>query len=304
MSTLRDLPIGNFEDSTDGDRNVSNRIPPTIHQRPSLTRCQLPVVMQRQRKSLDSLPAELIDEILSYFHDPDHVILRHCSSICRPWRIRTQLILFKHISLWNESRLQSWCATIPPSPTGISSFVRTFELGGRWIRPQVLEHHIIHFSSLRNVRTLDMHDVDLKPFNEITFPRYFGQLGSSVQSLRLQSCRSSTDTYLELLKHFTRLEDLFVSSDTSSAGGPAVVVELRGMSGVDGSVRVKVDSDNAAMPFWLSKIPWKVQEANVTVTAKSGRPFALDTLFTSPAHNLQHLCIEVAKPRTSPNPGL
>ena len=253
--------------------------------------------MQRQGKSLDGLPAELIDEVLSYFHDPDHVILRRCSLVCRPWRIRSQLILFKHVSLWNESRLQSWCATIPPSPTGISSFVRTFELGGRWIRPQVLEQHLIHFTSLRKVRSLDMHDVDLKPFNEITFPMYFGQLGSSAQSLRLESCRASTETYLELLKYFTRLEDLFVSSDSFSTKDPGVVVELRRMSGVNGSVRVAVDLDKATMPLWLSRIPWKVREATVTVTTKSGKPFALDTILACPAHNIQRLEIELAKSR-------
>lgn len=285
--------------SDDGYRDDFNRIPPTILQRPSLTRCQPTVVMQRPGKTIDGLPAELIDEVLSYFHDPDpdHVVLRRCSLICRPWRIRSQLILFKHVSLWNESRLQSWCATIPPLPTGISSFVRTLELGGRWIRPQVLEQHIIHLTSLRKVRTLDMHDVDLKPFNEITFPRYFCQLGSSVQSLRLESCRSSTDTYLELLKHFTRLEDLFVS-DTSPTKDPGAVVELRGMSRVNGSVRVTVDLDKATMPLWLSRIPWKVQTADVTVTTKLGKPFALDTLFASPAHDLQQLHIELTKPRT------
>ena len=141
-----------------------------------------------------------------------------------------------------------------------------------------------------------MHDVDLKPFNEITFPRYFGQLGSSAQSLRLESCRSSTDTYLELLKHFTRLEDLFVS-DTSSTKDPGVAVELRGMSGLNESVRVKVDLDKATMPLWLSKIPWKVHEAKVSVTTKLGKPFALDTLFASPAHSLQRLCIKLTKPR-------
>ena len=253
--------------------------------------------MQRQRKSLDGLPAELIDEVLSHFHDSDHVVLRRCSLTCRPWRIRSQLILFKHVSLWNESRLQSWCATIPPSPTGISSFVRTLELGGRWIRPQVLEQHYIHLTSLRKVRTLDIHDVDLKPFNEITFPRYFGQLGSSVQSLRLESCRSSTDTYLELFTHFAKLEDLFVSSDTSSTKDPGVVVELRGMSGANGSVQVTVDLDKAAMPLWLSRIPWKVQEANVTATSKSGKPFALNTLLACPAHDIQRLYIDLANPR-------
>jgi hypothetical protein len=278
-------------------RNVFNRIPPAVLLRPPLTRCQPTVVMQRQRRSIDGLPAELIDEVLSYFPDPDHVLLRRCSLICRPWRIRSQLILFKHVSLWNESRLQSWCATIPPSPTGISSFVRTLELGGRWIRPQVLEQHIIHVTSLRKVRTLDIHDVDLKPFNEITLPRYFGQLGSSVQSLRLESCRSSTDTYLELFKHFARLEDLFVSSNTSSTKDPGVVVELRGMSGVNGSVQVTVNLDKAAMPLWLSRIPWKVQEANVIVTSNLRKPFALDALLASPTHDIQRLCIELTKPR-------
>lgn len=273
-------------------------MPPRILQRPSLTRCQpTAAVMQRQGRSLDGLPAELIDEVLSYFPDSDPAILRRCSLICRPWRVRSQLVLFKHVSLWNDSRLQSWCATIPPSPMGISSSVRALELGGRWIRPQVLEQHIIHLTSLRNVRTLDIHDVDFKPFNEITFPRYFGHLGSSVQSLRLESCRSSTETYLELLKHFENLEDLFVSSDTSSTKDPGVVVELRGISGVSRSVRVTVDLDKAAMPLWLSKISWKVQEANVTVTTKGGKPFALDTLLACPAHNLQQLQIELTKPR-------
>ena len=252
--------------------------------------------MQRPRKSLDGLPAELVDEVLSYFHGPDLATLRCCSLICTSWRIRSQLIIFKHVSLWNESRLQTWCATIPPSLTGISSFVRTLELGGRWIRPQVLEQHITHLTSLRNVRTLDLHDVDLKPFNDITFPRYFGQFGSSVQSLRLESCRSSTDTYLELLKHFTRIDDLFVS-DTSSTKDPGVVVELRGMSGTNGSVRIKVDLDKATMPLWLSKIPWKVQEAKVTVTTKAEKSFPLDTLLASPAHNLRRLRIKLAKPR-------
>lgn len=274
-----------------------SRIPPTIPQL-TLTRCQPTSAMQRPRKNLDSLPAELVDEVLSYFHGSDLISLRCCSLICRSWRVRSQLILFKNVSLWNESRLQSWCATIPPLPSSISSFVRTLELGGRWIRPQVLEQHITHFISLRKVRTLDVHDVDLKPFNEITFPRYFGQLGSSVQSLRLESCRSSTETYLELLKHFTRLEDLSVS-DTSSTKDPGVVVEFRGMSGVDCSVQVKVDLDRATMPLWLSRIPWKVREANVTGTTKLGKPFALDTLFSSPAHNLQRLCIEPTKPRES-----
>ena len=274
-----------------------NRISPTSPQRQlSLARCQPIFVMQRPRKSLDGLPAELVDEVLSYLHGHHLVALRCCSLISRSWRTRSQLILFKNVSLWNESRLQSWCATIPPSPSGISSFVRTLELGGRWIRPQVLEQHIIHLSSLKKVRTLDLHDVDLKPFNEITFPRYFGQLGSSVQSLRLESCRSSTHTYLELLRHFTRLEDLFVS-DTSSTRDPGAVVELSGMSGVNGRVEVKVDLDRATMPLWLSRIPWKVQEANVTATTKSGEPFALDTLFASPAHNLQRLRIELTKPR-------
>ena len=255
--------------------------------------------MQRPRKSLDGLPAELVDEVLSHFHGPDLVALRCCSLICSSWRIRSQLILFKHISLWNESRLQSWCGTIPPSPAGISSFVRTLELGGRWIRPQVLEQHITHLASLRKVRILDVHDVDLKPFNEITFPRYFGQLGSSVQSLRLESCRSSNGTYLELLKHFTRLEDLFVSDTSSMTKDPGAVVELRGMSGVNGTGWVKVDLDQATLPLWLSRIPWKVQEANVTVTTKSGKSFALDTLFASPAHNLRRLRIELTKPRAS-----
>ena len=276
-----------------------NRIPPTILQLP-LARCQPNFVMQRPRKNMDSLPAELVDEVLSYFHGPDLTTLRRCSLICRSWRTRSQLILFKHVSLWNESRLQSWCGTIPPLLSGISSFVRNLELGGRWIRPQVLEQHIIHFTSLRNVRTLDVHDVDLKPFNEITFPRYFGQLGSSVQSLRLESCRPPTDTYLELLKHFTRLEDLFVS-DTSSTKDPGVVVELRGMSGVGCGVQIRVDLDRATMPLWLSRIPWKVQEANVTATTKSGKPFALDTLLASPAHKLQRLSIELTKPRASHN---
>ena len=253
-------------------------------------------VMQRPRKSLDGLPAELVDEVLSYLHDPDLATLRCCSLICTSWRIRSQLIIFKHVFLWNESRLQTWCATIPPSPAGISSFVRTLELGGRWIRPQFLEQHITHLASLRNVRTLDLHDVDLKPFNEITFPRHFGQFGSSVQSLRLESCRSSTDTYLELLKHFTRLDDLFVS-DTSSTKDPGVVVELRGMSGKNGTVRIEVDLDKATMPLWLSKIPWKVQEAKINVTTKSGKPFALDTLLASPAHHLQRLHVKLTKPR-------
>ena len=145
---------------------------------------------------------------------------------------------------------------------------------------------------------MDVHDVDFKPFNEITFPRYFGQLGTSVQSLRLESCRSSTDTYLELLKHFTRLEDLFVSSDTSSTKDPGVVVELRGMSGVNGGLcRVTVDLDRAAVPLWLSKVPWKIREADVIVTTKSQKTFAVDTLFASPRHNLQRLRIELAKPR-------
>jgi hypothetical protein len=262
----------------------------------SLTRCQPTFAMQRPRKSFDGLPAELVDEVLSYVHSPDLVSLRCCSLICRSWRVRSQLILFKHVSLWNESRLQSWCATIPPSPNGISSFVRTLEVGGRWIRPRVLEHHIIHFTSLRRVRTLAVHDVDLKQFNEITFPRYFGQLGSSVQSLRLESCRSSIDTYLELLKHFTQLEDLFVS-DASSTKDSGVIVELHGISGVNGSVQAQVDLDNATMPLWLSRIPWKVREARVAATTKSGVPFALDTLFSSPAHNLQRLDIELTKPR-------
>lgn len=254
--------------------------------------------MQRPRKNLDGLPAELVDEVLSYFDGSDLATLRYCSLICRSWRIRSQLILFKHVSLWNESRLQSWCGTIPPSSSGISSFVRNLELGGRWIRPQVLEHHIIHFTSLRKVRTLDVHDVDFKPFNEITFPRYFGPLGSSVQSLRLESCRSSTDTYLELLKHFTRLEDLFVS-DTSSTKDSGVVVELCGMSGVGCSVQVKVDLDTATIPLWLSRIRWKVLEANIAATTKSGKALALNTILASPAHNLQRLCIEVTKPRAS-----
>lgn len=245
---------------------------------------------------MDGLPAELIDEVLSYFHD--HVILRSCSLVCRPWRTRSQLILFKHVSLWNESRLQSWCATIPPSSSGISSFVRTLELGGRWIRPEVLEQHITHFTSLGRVRTLDIHDVDLKPFNEITFPRYFGQLGSSVQSLRLESCRSSIDTYLELLKHFTNLEDLFVSSDISPTNGPGVVVELQGMSvsGKNGRARVTMDLDKAAMPMWLSRIPWRVQEADITVTTKLGKLFALNTILAPPVHDLQRLQIKLDKP--------
>jgi len=166
------------------------------------------------------------------------------------------------------------------------------------MRPQVLELHITHVASLRKVRTLAVHDVDLKPFNEITFPRYFGQLGSSVQSLRLESCRSSTDTYLELLKHFTRLEDLYVSDTSSMTRDPGVVVELHGMSGVKGCVvQVRVDLDKATMPLWLSRIRWKVQEASVTATTKSGKPFALDTLFASPAHNLRRLRIELTKPR-------
>ena len=253
--------------------------------------------MQRPRKSLDGLPAELVDEVLSYFHESDLATLRCCSLICSSWRIRSQLILFKHVSLWNECRLQGWCATIPPSPTGISSFVRTLELGGRWIRPQALEHHYTHVASLRKVRILDVHDVDLKQFNEITFPRYFGQLGSSVQSLRLESCRSSTDTYLELLKHFTRLEDLYVSDTSSMTRDPGVVVELHGMSGLNGSVQVRVDLDKATMPLWLSKIPWRVQEAKITATTKLEKPFALDTLFASPSHNLQRLRIELTKPR-------
>ena len=254
--------------------------------------------MQRPRKNLDGLPAELVDEVLSYFNSPDLATLRYCSLICRSWRIRSQLILFRHVSLWNESRLQSWCGTIPPSSSGISSFVRNLELGGRWIRPQVLEQHITHFTSLRKVRTLDVHDVDLKPFNEITFPRYFGPLGSSVQSLRLESCRSSSDTYLELLKHFTRLEDLFVS-DTSSTKDSGVVVELCGMSGAGCSVQVKVDLDTATMPLWLSRIRWKVQEANIAATTKSGKALALNTILASPTHNLRHLCIEMTKPRAS-----
>jgi len=146
---------------------------------------------------------------------------------------------------------------------------------------------------------LDVHDVDLKPFNEITFPRYFGPLGSSVQSLRLESCRSSTDTYLELLKHFTRLEDLFVS-DASSTRDSGVVVELCGMSGAGCSVQVKVDLDTATIPLWLSRIRWKVQEANIAATAGSGKALALNTILASPAHNLRRLCIELAKPQSHP----
>ena len=88
-------------------------------------------------------------------------------------------------------------------------------------------------------------------------------------------------------------------SDTSSTKDPGVVVELRGMSGVDCSVQVNVDLDRATLPLWLSKIPWKVREANVTATTRSGKLFALDTLFASPAHNLQRLYIEPTKPRES-----
>ena len=145
--------------------------------------------------------------------------------------------------------------------------------------------------------------MDLKPFNEITFPRYFGPLGSSVQSLRLESCRSSANTYLELLKHFTRLEELFVS-DTPSTKDSGVVVELCGMSGAGCSVQVKVDLDTATMPLWLSRIRWKVQEANVAATTKSGKALALNTILASPAHDLQRLCIELAKPRASQYPTL
>ena len=88
-------------------------------------------------------------------------------------------------------------------------------------------------------------------------------------------------------------------SDTSSTRDPGVVVELRGMSGVNGSVEVKLDLDKATLPLWLSRIPWKVQEATVVATTKSEKPFALDTLFASPAHTLRRLCIELTKPRAS-----
>ena len=69
------------------------------------------------------------------------------------------------------------------------------------------------------------------------------------------------------------------------------------MSGTNGSVRIKVDLDKATMPLWLSKIPWKVQEAKVTVTTKAEKSFPLDTLLASPAHNLRRLRIKLAKPR-------
>jgi hypothetical protein len=97
---------------------------------------------------------------------------------------------------------------------------------------------------------------------------------------------------------FTRLEDLYVASDTDSTKDPGVVVELKGVGGVAGWCRVAVDLDKAAIPAWISKVPWKVKEAEVVVTTKLNNQFAVDELFAAPGHDLQRLCIELTKPRT------
>ena len=60
-----------------------------------------------------------------------------------------------------------------------------------------------HTSSFTNLRTLDLHLISL--------PEDVGHLGRVVRNLRLRNCSTTINRFVQFLKRFTNLEDLYLS---------------------------------------------------------------------------------------------
>ena len=156
---------------------------------------------------MDSLPQEIIDEIINNLRPPS---LRSSSLVAKRWRKRSQQRIFHTIRFSSESIVNRWHIVVQSDPDGISSYVRfaSFKNIKEWNNPSLFCHLLEGFSSLTTLRLC---------YTEITGEMLehvsHGELGRriTVLYLELQSPQCSLSMVIFMILSFSNLQELWIS---------------------------------------------------------------------------------------------
>lgn len=178
----------------------------------------------------DSLPPELVDDILGYLSD-DIPTLKACSLTCKVMVCSARPLIRNWLFLASTRNKR-------PSPRSLKSLLKRskgrcdiFERLGATHRqgllrytqhlvvrmgclphtPRPLQPYVPYLRTIENIRTLTVEALDIPAFMPV-FDECFGTFAKSIRSLDIGHNWDSEDQLLWFISHFPSLEDLSIRS--------------------------------------------------------------------------------------------
>ncbi|KAF9786164.1 hypothetical protein BJ322DRAFT_772528 [Thelephora terrestris] len=164
------------------------------------------------------LPAELVEEVLSYFIDDISTLLA-CSLTCRSWYIATirdlhHSLTTDHDSLAPMDKRRLWPVPLKKMyELGLLPLVKRFRIRllhcshGCFTPERLDERNLRYFSALRNLQELGIDDLQLYRFMP-DLQRYFGHLSPTLRFLALRQPNGSSRQIVYFIGLFPNLQDL------------------------------------------------------------------------------------------------
>lgn len=194
---------------------------------------------------MDSLPQELIDEIINNL-PPCH--LRSSSLVSKQWRRRSQQRALYHIRFYFEHEVDRWCTNISQGSDGVSSYVKFagFVFIGQWDNPALFGRALKGFTSLT---TLSMCETAIPD----DMPGWISHEDSPITSIRILFPSRALSTVVSMvlslpnlreidiertdeMNHGIASEELFPAFPVARCKGPLDSLRLYG--GVDEAAEV------------------------------------------------------------------
>ena len=154
---------------------------------------------------MDSLPQEIIDEIINYL--PLRSNLRSSSLVAKSWRKTSQQRLLRVIRFLNETKVNDWYTYTRDEPDGIASYVQVtkFRHITKWKDPTLFIRVLKSLTSLTKLLMLDTEIPD-----EILELFSHGELGRRITVLHLRAPLCSISTVISMSLSLPNLQKLCV----------------------------------------------------------------------------------------------
>lgn len=178
------------------------------------------------RSTMDKLPQELIDKIISSIDQTSpsgYFALFACSRVSRAWRRQAQKGLFPDIRFMNVDQLRRWDRNVRLG-SEISTYVRRLHWSvwpTEMDQPDpFLENSFPgRFSSFSNIEDLFVSNLSLRYFHTTAIERIFGHLSHSLRSLAISQLTTDPDKWCFLVSLFPNLRRISIFDTIMLEGG-------------------------------------------------------------------------------------
>jgi hypothetical protein len=164
----------------------------------------LPITTISYHLAMDSIPQEIIDEIID---NVPQYSLPSCSLVAKRWRRPSQRHVLSAIAFLSEGQVNRWCTDIPRDSEGISSHVRRVAIKGivRWTEPAIFGRML---GTLGSLTELSLEDTDIP--DELPGHISHEEFGKGITALSLDLTNCTLATMTSMILSFPDLKELSV----------------------------------------------------------------------------------------------